>query len=58
MKGDLLLHHEQQRIGTIERIRLAKRKKNSTIIFYDGTRCYVDLSDYSYDKEKKLWKFT
>lgn len=58
MKGDRLLHKNKNTIGYIARIRSVYNNRIATIIFFDSSREYVNLNDYTYDKEKKVWKIT
>ena len=56
MKGDILLHKSYT--GYIARIRILHDDKIATIIFFDSSRKRVNLNDYTYDNQKKVWKFT
>ena len=58
MKGDRLFHKNKNSVGHIARIRIAYNNKITTVIFFDASREYVNLNDYTYDKEKKVWKIT
>jgi hypothetical protein len=58
MKGDMLFHKVKRHKGFIARIRIKHQNKIATIIFFDASREYVNLNDYTYDKQKKVWKIT
>jgi len=56
MKGDILLHKNYA--GSIARIRILHDDKIATVIFFDSSRKRVNLNDYTYDNQKKVWKIT
>ena len=54
MKGDEI--EVGDRLGQIIRIVHHTFNKISTVLFFDGTRTKVDLNEYIWDDEKKVWK--
>jgi hypothetical protein len=58
MKGDELVHEETGRIGQIVRVTYTILNRVAIILFQDGTRAKVSLSDYTYNEEKKVWEIT
>tara|TARA_Y100000114_G_scaffold62280_1_gene57125 strand:- start:22067 stop:22234 length:168 start_codon:yes stop_codon:yes gene_type:complete len=54
MKGDEI--EVGDRLGQIIRIVYHTFSKISTVLFFDGTRTKVDLNEYIWDDEKKVWK--
>jgi hypothetical protein len=56
MKGDLV--KVKNRIGQILRIVLINSRKKTTVEFFDATRRVIDLNEYVWEKEKKLWEKT
>lgn len=54
MKGDQIETDENK--GQIVRIIFTPPNRIATIILFDGTRMKVDLNDYVWDEEKKVWK--
>jgi len=56
MKGDLV--KIDNRVGQILRIVLTHSSKIATVEFFDASRKKIDLNEYAWDKEKKVWKKT
>lgn len=56
MKGDLI--DIENRVGQILRIVLIHSRKETTVQFFDATRRTIDLNEYVWDEEKKVWKKT
>jgi hypothetical protein len=54
MKGDLIQIGDT--IGQILRITFTILNKVTIVELFDGTRVKVDLCDYVWDEEKKVWK--
>ena len=54
MKGDEI--EVGDRLGQIVRIIFTVFSRTTTVIFFDGTRTTVDLNEYVWDSEKKVWK--
>jgi hypothetical protein len=54
MKNDMLWSDTKKCSGVIKRV----RDGFATVIFYTGDREIVDISDYSYCDEEKVWKKT
>lgn len=54
MKGDGI--EVGDRLGQIVRIVFTVFTRTTTVIFFDGTRVTVDLNEYVWDDEKKVWK--
>ncbi len=54
MKGDEI--EVGDRLGQIARIIFTVFSRTTTVMFFDGTRTTVDLNDYVWDNEKKVWK--
>ena len=54
MKGDQI--EVVDRLGEIVRIIFTVFSRTTTVLFFDGTRTTVDLNDYVWDEEKKVWK--
>ena len=54
MKGDRIQIGE--RIGQIIRIVLNSETKTTTVRFFDYSIKKIDLNDYVWDDEKKVWK--
>ena len=54
MKGDQI--EVVDRLGQIVRIIFTVFSRPTTVVFFDGTRTTVDLNEYVWDDEKKVWK--
>ena len=54
MKGDQI--EVVDRLGQIVRIIFTVFSRTTTVMFFDGTRTTVDLNEYVWDDEKKVWK--
>jgi len=54
MKGDQI--EVVDRLGQIVRIIFTVFSRTTTVMFFDGTRTHVDLNEYVWDDEKKVWK--
>lgn len=54
MKGDLIEVGDE--IGEIVRITYTLLNKIAIVILIDSTRIKVDLNEYVWDEEKKVWK--
>lgn len=54
MKGDLI--EFEGKVGEIVRITYTSLSKVAIVILIDSTRKKVDLNDYVWDDEKKVWK--
>lgn len=54
MKGDEI--EVGDRLGQIVRITFTVFTRITTVLFFDGTRTKVDLNEYVWDHEKKVWK--
>ena len=54
MKGDLV--EIVNKTAQILRIMLLGNKKITTVQFFDSTRKIIDLNEYVWDREKKVWK--
>ena len=54
MKGDEIKVGD--RLGQIVRITVTVFTRTTTVLFFDGTRTKVDLNEYVWDDEKKVWK--
>ena len=54
MKGDLI--EVGDRLGEIARVIYTQLNRIATVIFFGEDRIKVDLNDYVWDKEKKVWK--
>ena len=56
MKGNLI--EINNRTGQILRVVLLGSSKIATVEFFDASRKRIDLNEYAWDKEKKVWKKT
>ena len=54
MKGDQI--EVGDRLGEIVRITFTVFTRTTTVLFFDGKRTKVDLNEYVWDDEKKVWK--
>lgn len=54
MKGDQI--EVVDRLGEIVRIVYSTFTRTATVMFFDATRTTVDLNEYVWDNEKKVWK--
>ena len=54
MKGDRI--EVEGRLGEIARIIYSAFTRTTTVLFFDGTRTHIDLNEYVWDNEKKVWK--
>jgi len=50
----MLWSSKKKCFGVIKRV----RDNMATVVFYTGDREIVDISDYSYDDQEKVWKKT
>ncbi len=56
MRGSLV--ETNSKLGQILRIVLLGDRKIATIQFFDASRMKIDLDEYMWDEEKKVWKKT
>jgi len=56
MKGNLI--EINNRTGEILRVTLLGFRKIATVQFFDTSRKRIDLTEYTWDEEKKVWKKT
>ena len=54
MKGDLI--EVEDVVGQIARVTYAPPNKIAIVLLMDSTRKKVDLNEYIWDDEKKVWK--
>ena len=54
MKGDMV--EVGDRLGQILRITFTILNRIAVVEFFDGTRRKIDLLEYVWDEEKKVWK--
>lgn len=56
MKGNSI--EINNRIGEILRVVLLGSRKIATVQFFDASRKRIDVTEYTWDGEKKVWKKT